>query len=100
MQALDDAEMVMPARDRQPSPIYIESGADSASNVVELKPRRGKRIVFGWYVGKFSHLDWLLPFAAHVTPLLRAIRRVGRDFAQSRTVTGLTSSGSMIAPAP
>lgn len=58
---LDDAGMVMPARGRQPSPIYIESGADSVSNVVELKPRRGKRIVFGWYGGKFSHLDWLLP---------------------------------------
>lgn len=22
----------------------------------------GKRIAFGWYGGKFSHLDWLLPF--------------------------------------
>jgi DNA adenine methylase len=24
-------------------------------------PRRRRRIVFGWYGGKFSHLDWLLP---------------------------------------
>jgi len=23
--------------------------------------RRRKRIAFGWYGGKFSHLDWLLP---------------------------------------
>lgn len=23
--------------------------------------RRGKLIAFGWYGGKFSHLDWLLP---------------------------------------
>lgn len=23
--------------------------------------RRGKRIAFGWYGGKYSHLDWLLP---------------------------------------
>src|SRR6202044_3857688 len=23
--------------------------------------RGNKRIVFGWYGGKFSHLDWLLP---------------------------------------
>jgi DNA adenine methylase len=29
--------------------------------VVYLRPRRGKKIVFGWYGGKFSHLDWLLP---------------------------------------
>ena len=59
--ALDDADMVMPARGRQPSPIYVEPDADSSSKVVQLKPRRGKRIVFGWYGGKFSHLDWLLP---------------------------------------
>jgi DNA adenine methylase len=25
------------------------------------RPRRGKLIAFGWYGGKFSHLDWLLP---------------------------------------
>jgi DNA adenine methylase len=26
------------------------------------KLRGSKKIVFGWYGGKFSHLDWLLPF--------------------------------------
>jgi len=26
-----------------------------------LPRKRGKRIVFGWYGGKFSHLEWLLP---------------------------------------
>ncbi len=26
-----------------------------------FRPRRGKLIAFGWYGGKFSHLDWLLP---------------------------------------
>ena len=28
--------------------------------IAELGPTR-KRIAFGWYSGKFSHLDWLLP---------------------------------------
>ena len=52
------------ARSRQVSPIFLDNSAreDSRpSNVVELRPRRGKRIAFGWYGGKFSHLDWLLP---------------------------------------
>ncbi len=26
-----------------------------------VRPRRGKAIAFGWYGGKYSHLDWLLP---------------------------------------
>lgn len=48
---------------RSPSPIYLDAdkNADARSNVVYLRPRRGKKIVFGWYGGKFSHLDWLLP---------------------------------------
>jgi DNA adenine methylase len=28
---------------------------------VNSPPRKRKRIAFGWYGGKFSHLDWLLP---------------------------------------
>ncbi len=39
---------------RNPSPIYVASYAYAA------KPRR-KRIAFGWYGGKYSHLAWLLP---------------------------------------
>lgn len=27
----------------------------------------GKRIAFGWYGGKFSHLDWLLPLLPETT---------------------------------
>jgi DNA adenine methylase len=48
---------------RSPSPIYLDAdkSEDARSNVVYLRPRRGKKIVFGWYGGKFSHLDWLLP---------------------------------------
>lgn len=43
------------------SPIYLDE-EESFENVVVLKRRtRRRRIVFGWYGGKFSHLDWLLP---------------------------------------
>ena len=85
-----------PARGRQPSPIYIESDADSISNVVELKPRRGKRIVFGWYGGKFSHLDWLLPppkshhycepFAGSAAILLNRARQTRTGLAQTASL--------------
>lgn len=44
------------------SAIYLEEeDAERAPPVVARKPRGGKKIVFGWYGGKFSHLDWLLP---------------------------------------
>lgn len=43
------------------SPIYLDKD-DTLNNVVVLsRPTRKRRIVFGWYGGKFSHLDWLLP---------------------------------------
>lgn len=48
------------------SPIYLDDG--SASEMPAIRSRDGrKKIVFGWYGGKFSHLDWLLPLlpAAH-----------------------------------
>lgn len=43
------------------SPIYLDRA--TAELEPEIRSRRGgsKRIVFGWYGGKFSHLDWLLP---------------------------------------
>jgi DNA adenine methylase len=40
-------EYVKPARNGKPPPIS--------------KLRGGKLIAFGWYGGKFSHLEWLLP---------------------------------------
>lgn len=45
------------------SSIYLDEELRlGQSNVTALRPRRGsKKIVFGWYGGKFSHLDWLLP---------------------------------------
>lgn len=44
------------------SAIYLENGAGSErANGTCIPRRRNRRIVFGWYGGKFSHLDWLLP---------------------------------------
>jgi DNA adenine methylase len=50
-----------------PSPIYLDEqqlemfGEIAAKSGIETKQRRPKLIAFGWYGGKFSHLDWLLP---------------------------------------
>lgn len=43
------------------SPIFLE--ADEAAEQPIVLPRKAarRRIVFGWYGGKFSHLEWLLP---------------------------------------
>ena len=75
LKALEELECVNPQRDlpesrhqlkdlksrssKRLSPIYLATGdVNSAS----ARPRRnGRRIVFGWYGGKFSHLEWLLP---------------------------------------
>lgn len=47
---------------RSVSPIYLdEKEVPEKSNVVCFRGSRRNRIVFGWYGGKFSHLDWLLP---------------------------------------
>jgi DNA adenine methylase len=55
----------------QLSPIYVDAKNGRASknghsnaengNVTTILRNGRKRIVFGWYGGKFSHLDWLLP---------------------------------------
>ena len=45
---------------RLPSPIYLDSESGQVDNV-RVFPRRRKLIAFGWYGGKFNHLDWLLP---------------------------------------
>ena len=50
---------------RDLSPIYLSpqketSPANDDETVVYRKPS-GKLIAFGWYGGKFSHLNWLLP---------------------------------------
>lgn len=46
---------------RKVSPIYVD-GCLFPPAKGQRRPSRGrKKIVFGWYGGKFSHLDWLLP---------------------------------------
>lgn len=45
------------------SPIYLDKNdADKEETpIVYLRSRRKRKIAFGWYGGKFSHLEWLLP---------------------------------------
>lgn len=44
------------------SAIYLdENEARRSPKVIARRSHGGKKIVFGWYGGKFSHLDWLLP---------------------------------------
>jgi DNA adenine methylase len=52
----------MVKRSRGASPIFLdEEGGEDAPAEVYTRRRNRNRIVFGWYGGKFSHLDWLLP---------------------------------------
>src|SRR5438034_2900464 len=53
-----------------PSPIYLDElqidlfEENKKRNGLEFRRRKsnGKRVIaFGWYGGKYSHLDWLLP---------------------------------------
>ena len=47
---------------RKPSTIYLDEGDNvEAGSFVRARPRGRRRIAFGWYGGKFSHLEWLLP---------------------------------------
>jgi DNA adenine methylase len=51
-------------RGRSVSQIHIDEGdvpESTNTNVISMRGRRRRQIVFGWYGGKFSHLDWLLP---------------------------------------
>ncbi len=59
----DFGDFVMARKARDLSPIYLRPQETSPANdetVVYRKPS-GKLIAFGWYGGKFSHLNWLLP---------------------------------------
>ena len=42
------------------SPIFLDDMSKENANDIYIRSHR-RRIVFGWYGGKFSHLDWLLP---------------------------------------
>lgn len=59
-----DSAVRAPKRGRGVSPIYLDEDDEIEPATVAYKRGRGRgrrRIVFGWYGGKFSHLDWLLP---------------------------------------
>jgi DNA adenine methylase len=43
------------------SPIFLDQSVASEQPDIKARRRAPKRIVFGWYGGKFSHLEWLLP---------------------------------------
>lgn len=54
----------MARRARDLSPIYLsqqQKEAPSSDGNAIVYQRPGKLIAFGWYGGKFSHLNWLLP---------------------------------------
>lgn len=47
---------------RNLAPIYLNEDQRTLPNLdIVQRPRGGKLIAFGWYGGKFSHLNWLLP---------------------------------------
>jgi len=60
------------------SPVYAEQGRTVNLPLV-IPRRRRKLIAFGWYGGKFNHLNWLLP-------LLPASRRYCEPFGGSAAV--------------
>jgi DNA adenine methylase len=43
------------------SPIFLEADEAQEQSIVLPRKATRRRIVFGWYGGKFSHLEWLLP---------------------------------------
>ena len=46
---------------RVPAPIFRDAGQGGGGGIVRFRAARARKIVFGWYGGKFSHLSWLLP---------------------------------------
>ncbi len=69
----------------QPSPIYLNDnqlemfGHIANKGGIETLRRGRSLIAFGWYGGKFSHLDWLLP-------LLRSCHHYCEPFGGSAAV--------------
>ncbi len=48
------------------SPIYLDEIEKTRPPVVVVRSKKKRIIAFGWYGGKFSHLDWLLPLLPKV----------------------------------
>lgn len=66
--------------ERSASPIYLDQDRQQSNGAIYKRPQRGgKKIAFGWYGGKFSHLEWLLP-------LLPACHHYCEPFAGSAAV--------------
>ena len=59
--AVKDKSTVMVASQRSASAIYLEQAQLFDNVTVIPRKRSGRRIVFGWYGGKYSHLEWLMP---------------------------------------
>ena len=55
------SEVIIGKNRRGLSPIYSDNPEPSENVLILKRPSRRRRIVFGWYGGKFSHLAWLLP---------------------------------------
>lgn len=54
--------MVRKKTGRSVSPIFLDAGLIKSAQPSHILHRpKKKKIAFGWYGGKFSHLDWLLP---------------------------------------
>lgn len=54
----------MSKKGRSASLIYLDNHQEfetESANMIRPRSQRRRRIAFGWYGGKFSHLDWLLP---------------------------------------
>jgi DNA adenine methylase len=56
-----DGEPSRPRGKRSLAPIYLDPARADGTGGVLPRPDRRRRLVFGWYGGKFNHLDWLLP---------------------------------------
>lgn len=59
--AKDINQTKRPGRGRVLSPIHLDRADPLGKHLALPRPGRQRRIVFGWYGGKFNHLDWLLP---------------------------------------
>jgi DNA adenine methylase len=46
---------------RGTSPVYVDKPLPFDAGFTNVVVRKRKKIAFGWYGGKYSHLDWLLP---------------------------------------
>jgi DNA adenine methylase len=65
---------------RRPSPVFLNGRGEGQNPIPNgKKTRKANRLVFGWYGGKFNHLQWLLP-------LLPACHHYCEPFAGSAAV--------------